>query len=36
MMSYSPYDNVSAQKYPAMYIFTGLYDSQVQYYEPAK
>lgn len=36
MMSYSPYDNVSAQNYPAMYILTGLYDSQVQYYEPAK
>ncbi|MCV9931845.1 S9 family peptidase [Flavobacterium sp. LS1R47] len=36
MLSYSPYDNVSAQKYPNMYISTGLHDSQVQYWEPAK
>ena len=36
MLSYSPYDNVRAQKYPAMYIRTGLWDSQVQYFEPAK
>ena len=36
MLSYSPYDNVRAQNYPAMLIFTGLWDSQVQYYEPAK
>ena len=36
MLSYSPYDNVSAKPYPAMLITTGLYDSQVQYYEPAK
>jgi oligopeptidase B len=36
MLSYSPYDNVSAQQYPAMLVFTGLWDSQVQYYEPAK
>jgi oligopeptidase B len=36
MLSYSPYDNVKAQRYPAMLIFTGLWDSQVQYYEPAK
>ncbi len=36
MLSYSPYDNVSAQAYPAMLVFTGLWDSQVQYYEPAK
>jgi oligopeptidase B len=36
MLSYSPYDNVSAQDYPAMLVFTSLWDSQVQYYEPAK
>jgi oligopeptidase B len=36
MLSYSPYDNVTAQAYPAMLVFTGLWDSQVQYYEPAK
>ena len=36
MKSYSPYDNVKAQKYPTMYISTGLHDSQVQYWEPAK
>lgn len=36
MLSYSPYDNVAAQNYPAMLVFTGLWDSQVQYYEPAK
>ncbi|MEO6172499.1 MAG: S9 family peptidase [Arenimonas sp.] len=36
MLSYSPYDNVEAKNYPAMYVGTGLYDSQVQYYEPAK
>ena len=36
MLSYSPYDNVTAQDYPAMLILTGLWDSQVQYYEPAK
>jgi oligopeptidase B len=36
MLSYSPYDNVRAQGYPAMFITTGLWDSQVQYYEPAK
>ena len=36
MLSYSPYDNVAAQDYPAMFVGTGLWDSQVQYCEPAK
>ncbi len=36
MKSYSPYDNVSVQKYPNMLVTTGLHDSQVQYFEPAK
>lgn len=36
MKSYSPYDNVKAQNYPAMLVTTGLHDSQVQYWEPAK
>jgi len=36
MLSYSPYDNVKAQAYPNMYVSTGLHDSQVQYWEPAK
>ena len=34
--SYSPYDNIKAQDYPALYVTTSLNDSQVQYYEPAK
>ncbi len=36
MLSYSPYDNVAATTYPALYVGTGLWDSQVQYYEPTK
>ena len=36
MRSYSPYDNVRAQAYPAMLVTTGLWDSQVQYFEPVK
>jgi oligopeptidase B len=36
MLSYSPYDNVVAQDYPALFVTTGLHDSQVQYFEPAK
>ncbi len=36
MLSYSPYDNVVAKNYPNMYVSTGLHDSQVQYWEPAK
>jgi oligopeptidase B len=36
MKSYSPYDNVTAQAYPNIFVTTGLHDSQVQYWEPAK
>ena len=36
MLSYSPYDHVGSKAYPAMLVTTGLWDSQVQYYEPAK
>ena len=36
MLSYSPYDNLKAQAYPATFVGTGLWDSQVQYWEPAK
>ena len=34
--SYSPYDNVKKQDYPNLFVTTGLHDSQVQYWEPAK
>ena len=36
MLSYSPYDNVKEQDYPNLMVTTGLHDSQVQYFEPAK
>ena len=36
MKSYSPYDNVERKSYPNMLVTTGLHDSQVQYFEPAK
>lgn len=36
ILSYSPYDRIERRDYPAMYIYTGLWDSQVQYWEPAK
>jgi oligopeptidase B len=36
ILSYSPYDNVTQQTYPATLVMTGLHDSQVQYWEPAK
>jgi oligopeptidase B len=36
MLSYSPYDQVARQDYPALFVGTGLWDSQVQYFEPSK
>ena len=36
MKSYSPYDNVTKKEYPNLLVTTGLHDSQVQYFEPAK
>ena len=36
LLSYSPYDNVEAKDYPNLLVTTGLHDSQVQYFEPAK
>jgi oligopeptidase B len=36
MLSYSPYDQLAAKTYPSMFVRTGLWDSQVQYWEPAK
>ena len=36
MKAYSPYDNVGARAYPAMFVTCGLNDPRVQYWEPAK
>ena len=36
MKTYSPYDNIKKQNYPAVLVTTSLFDSQVQYFEPAK
>ena len=36
ILSYSPYDNIEAKDYPHILVTTGLYDSQVQFWEPAK
>ena len=36
MLGYSPYDQIKRQAYPTVFVGTGLWDSQVQYFEPAK
>ena len=36
ILAYSPYDRLEAKDYPAMFVSTGLWDSQVQYWEPSK
>lgn len=36
IVTYSPYDNLKSHAYPAIFVGTGLWDSQVQYWEPAK
>ncbi|HEY5923796.1 MAG TPA: prolyl oligopeptidase family serine peptidase [Kofleriaceae bacterium] len=36
MLAYSPYDNIKPKAYPSIYVKTGLWDSQVQYFEPTK
>ncbi len=36
IMQYSPYDNIDEHEYPSILVTAGLWDSQVQYYEPAK
>ena len=36
MLAYSPYDNVAATGYPSIFVQSGLWDSQVQYFEPTK
>jgi oligopeptidase B len=36
MLSYSPYDQFERKAYPSIMVTTGLWDSQVQYFEPAK
>jgi oligopeptidase B len=36
MKAYSPYENIEAKEYPNLLVTTGLHDSQVQYFEPAK
>jgi oligopeptidase B len=36
MLAYSPYDQLGAHDYPAMFVHSGLWDSQVQYFEPTK